>query len=136
LQNAGADTPFNLPALPGVYNSGPSPVPGLIHVYYGDIANYTLTDVQTAILASLDNLRTAGVIPSVEGSTQVPVLRSHTPYELRVSVSDIQAGFYNGLYSLQGYRNTYYTGAAFQRHEVSLLWQYTDEGLKSLTQGL
>jgi len=73
LQNAGADTPFNLPALPGVYNFGPSLVPGLIHVYYGNIADYTLADVQAAILATLENLRAAGVLPSVEGSTQAPI---------------------------------------------------------------
>ena len=135
LQNAGAHTSFNLPSLPGIYNIGPSPVPDLLHVYYGVIANSSLKDVETAILASLDRLRRSGAIPD-EGEVQVPILRSHTPYELQVTVPDIQARFYDRLYALQGHRGTYYTGAAFQRHDASLLWEYTAAVLKNLTVGL
>jgi len=135
LQNAGSETPFNLPSLPAVYNIGPSPVPGLLHVYYGNIANYTLANVQNALVATLDRLRGFGVIPS-GGKVQIPILRSHTPYALRVDVSDIKARFYDRLYALQGYRGTYYTGAAFQRPVSSSIRQYTDEVLENLTMGL
>ena len=135
LQNTGADTPFNLPALPSVYNIGPSPVSGLFNVKYGNIANYTLKDVENSIVATLDRLRDLGAIPRGP-KVQVPILRSHTPYALRVSVPDIQARFYDRLYALQGHRETYYTGAAFQRHDASYLWEYTKAVLGNLTVGL
>ena len=135
LQNAASEPGFHLPVLPGVYNFYPSPVPGLLNVKYGTIAAQPLSEIKSAILATLDKLRAAGAIPK-GGKTELPVLRSHTPYELRVSVSDIRAGFYDRLYQLQGYRDTFYTGAAFQRHQSALIWAYTDGLLENITRGL
>ena len=99
LQNVGAHSSFNLTSLPGIYDIGPSLIPDLLHVYYGVIANSSLTDVETAILATLDRLRESGAIPS-GGKVEAPILRSHAPYGLRVSVPDIQARFYDRLYAL------------------------------------
>ena len=50
------------------------------------------------------------------------------PYELRVSAQAIEAGFYGNLTALQGVRNTYWTGAAFDKHDSGDLWAFT-EGL-------
>ncbi|KAL6721992.1 hypothetical protein ACLMJK_001097 [Lecanora helva] len=135
LQNAGTNTAYNLPSLPAVYNFGPSAIPGLLHVYYGNIATYTIAEVQTAILNTANRLAGFGIIPK-GGNAQLPILRSHTPYALRVGVQDIQDRFYDHLYALQGYRETYYTGAAFQVHATNAIWQYTDEVLRNLTVGL
>jgi hypothetical protein len=45
---------------------------------------------------------------------------------LTVSAADVAAGFYTKLYALQGHRNTFWNGAAFQAHDSTLLWQYTE----------
>ncbi len=50
------------------------------------------------------------------------------PYELRVSAQAIEAGFYGYLNALQGVRNTYWTGVAFDKHDSGDLWAFT-EGL-------
>jgi hypothetical protein len=54
------------------------------------------------------------------------IFSSHTPYELRVPAKAIKNGFYKELYGLQGQRRTYYTGAAFDAKDSSLLWQFTE----------
>jgi hypothetical protein len=44
-----------------------------------------------------------------------------------VPKADIANGFYRDLYALQGRRHTFYNGAAFQTHDSSLLWQFTEK---------
>jgi hypothetical protein len=39
-------------------------------------------------------------------------------------MSAINDGFYDKLRRLNGRRNTFWTGAAFQAHNASLLWEY------------
>lgn len=71
--------------------------------------------------------------PKAENSRHDPIAatpefvayNSHTPYELRVSADAIAAGFYQNLTALQGQRNTYWTGAAFDRHDSGDLWAFT-----------
>jgi hypothetical protein len=58
---------------------------------------------------------------------------SHTPFELTVPPEAIADGFYKKLYSLQGCRHTFYTGAAFHTHDSSLLWQFTETLLPNIT---
>lgn len=44
----------------------------------------------------------------------------------RVSVDDLRAGFIQDLYSLQGLRSTWYTGAAWASNYQTILWQYNE----------
>lgn len=53
-----------------------------------------------------------------------------SPYGLTVPASAIQDGFYRKLNDLNGYKNTFWTGAAFQAHDASLIWEHTDRLLK------
>lgn len=124
VANIGADTPYNLPTLPAIYNLSPSSVPGLFDVKFG--SNDPLTDVRvcTTILEQLGRLQDAKTIPATQPT--FADFSSHTPYELRVSAADIADGFYSRLYGLQGRRNTYWNGAAFAAHDSSLIWQYTE----------
>jgi hypothetical protein len=74
---------------------------------------------------------TAGTLPT----TQNPVIdafTSHTPLQLQHSPEDLKAGFYKGLYALQGHRDTYYTGSAWAGDYSSILWQFTDGILQQL----
>jgi hypothetical protein len=132
IVNVGADTPYNLPVLPGAYRIQATGVPGLHTVYFGSDHPLPDAQVEAAIISTISRLGTAGTI-----STTVPysvLFSSHTPYELRVPAKAIKDGFYKKLDGLQGQRRTYYTGAAFQTHDSSLLWEFT-ETLLSLVVG-
>jgi hypothetical protein len=64
-------------------------------------------------------------------SSSSPLLSSlfrryiHTQKEL-FTRSGLQPRDVIELNELHGHRNTYYTGAAFQAHDASLLWEFTD----------
>jgi hypothetical protein len=131
VENIGADTPYNLAPLPGIYGISPSSVPGLFNVKFG--SNVPLTDIQVtaSILESLDRLQAPGTIPATRPS--FADYSSHAPFELTVAAQDIAAGFYSSLYGLQGRRSTYWTGATFQTHNSALIWQFTEALLPTIT---
>jgi hypothetical protein len=56
----------------------------------------------------------------------------HNPFQLTVSTSAIEAGFYKDLYTPQGYHNTFYTGAAWIAQDSSLVWSFTEILLPSM----
>ena len=126
LTNIGANTPYNLPPLPGLYSITTTRVPGLYDVKVGSATALSDAQVKSLIVDTVTRLRTAGTL-----NTTVPkfaAYQSHTPFELTVSKEAIERGFYKRLYALQGQWHTWYTGAAFDTHDSSLLWQFT-EGL-------
>ena len=130
LVNVGADTPFNIPVLPGLYGISPTRVPGLFDVKVGAADALPDDQVQRLIVDTVRRLNTAGTL-----NTTTPVFAaysSHTPFELTVPKEAIAGGFYARLYALQGQRHTWYTGAAFDTHDSSLLWQFTEGILPGL----
>ena len=83
---------------------------------------------QATILSNIQELKTVGTIQSTTSPDTTPefaAYNSHTPYELRVSADAIAEGFYKNLTALQGQRHTYYTGAAFNKHDSGDLWAFT-----------
>jgi NAD(P)-binding Rossmann-like domain len=124
VTNIGADTPYHLPALPGVYSISPTGIPGLHNVKYGSPTQLSDAQVKADIVASVKRLRTAGTLPTT--TPEFAAFASHSPFELTVPTNAIKAGFYRNLYALQGRNRTYYTGAAFHTHDSSLLWQFTE----------
>ena len=130
LANTGADTPYNIPALPGLYSIGPTRVPGLFDVKVGSA--YALPDAQVKqlIIDTVLRLKTAGTLNTT--TPDFAAYSSHTPFELTVPKEAIAGGFYARLYALQGQRHTWYTGAAFDTHDSSLLWQFTEGILPGL----
>jgi len=126
IANAGADTPYHLPVLPGIYGVGLTGVPDLYNVKYGSDRQLTGPEVRADILGELRRIATAGTYPlHVE---RLEVLKSHSPFELHVSATTIAGGFYRRLYGLQGRNRTFYNGAAFVTHDSGVIWRFT-EGL-------
>ncbi|KAK9329559.1 hypothetical protein V1520DRAFT_385657 [Lipomyces starkeyi] len=125
VDNVGADTLYNLPALPGIYGLSQTGVPGLISVKYGSARGLPDDQVMADIISKVKLLYPVS-------TPEFAVFSSHTPFELTVPASAISAGFYKKLYMLQGYRKTWYTGAAFHTHDSSLLWQFTEKLLPSI----
>ena len=102
----------------------PTGVPNLVNLKYGSPVSMPEKLVEQDVMDSLARLRKAGTIYTTP--PEIALFSSHTPFELTVPVSAIKNGFYKELNELHGHRNTYYTGSAFQAHDVSLLWEFTD----------
>ncbi|KAF4626178.1 hypothetical protein G7Y89_g11980 [Cudoniella acicularis] len=128
--NVSPNTIYQIPKLPGIYEISPTGITGLLNVKFGSSQTLPDSEVQQQILSTIANLQVAGKTPGVPS---LAVYSSHAPFELAVSPSAIAAGFYKELYALQGQRNTYYTGAAFHTQDSSLLWQFTEALLPSIT---
>lgn len=124
--SVGADTPFNLPTLPGVYAVSATAIKGVFDIKYG--SPHSLPDhyVKQEIMAYVKNLQDNGFAEKVNGQPEFVRFNSHTPFELTVPPEQIANGFYKDLYALQGHRNTWYTGAAFHTQDSSMLWNFTE----------
>ncbi|KAF8153572.1 hypothetical protein K438DRAFT_1943199 [Mycena galopus ATCC 62051] len=140
LQNSGlpddialTNTDFSLPdgiptadrMLLEVGQAGFVGVPGLHSLYYSSSNEISDADAQADILATLAKYRAAnGLDTTVE-----PVFvgfNNHTPYELTVPADAIRNGYYKERNALQGCNNTWYTGAAWQAHDSTLIWNFTE----------
>jgi hypothetical protein len=124
VQNVAPDTPYNIPPLPGVYSISPSPVPELWNVKYGSGRPLSDQRVRANIAADLRRMNAEGTFPVVLGD--FATFKGHAPFELMVSSREIAAGFYRRLGALQGRKQTFYNGAAFQTNDSSLIWSFTE----------
>jgi len=130
IQNIGSDTPFNIPVLPGLYSIDPTGVPGLHKFLYGSPTVLSNEAVKEDVLASVNKLRTAGTLNTT--NPEFVIFSSHSPFLMTVPSEAIKDGFYRNLTGLQGYRSMFYTGAAFDTHDSSSLWQFTEALLPKL----
>jgi len=118
--NVGINTSYHIPELPGAYAINPTAVDGLHYFWYGSPVEISQCDIEaemTAVVRRLTN--------STDQEPQFVAFQSHTPFKLEVSAEDIQDRFYDKLYALQGYRSTWYTGAAMLSHNSGELWNFT-----------
>lgn len=132
-QNAGFNTQYNLPVLPGVYEMSSLAYRGLDDLYlvtYGsDVSNLSANTVQEAIVDTAKGVLKAVLGASAAAKLPAPKVLSfadHYPFNLHVSGQNLEAGFYNNLASLQGHLSTWYSGGAFFGYSSSDLWAATD----------
>lgn len=130
LANAAADTPYQLPPLPGIYSVGPTGIPGLYHVKYGSPEPLPEAVVRRNIRADIERVAKAGTHPVV--FEDLEVFAGHVPFELRVTPEAIAGGFYRRLNALQGHNHTYYSGAAFNSHNSTRIWNAAEVLLPSI----
>ncbi len=124
ITNVRADTLYNLPDLPALYQLDPSAAPGLWNVKFGSA--FWLPDhvVRAKMVDAIARFAAAGTFPvKLEGFV---AFSAHAPFQMMVSSKQIAAGFYRTLGSLQGRHGTFYTGAAFQTNDSSLIWSFTE----------
>jgi hypothetical protein len=124
ITNLAPNTPYNLPPLPGLY-SLQATVPGLYLTLFGSDDPLPTPAVEALVQLQVESLALAGTYPTRFEGFQI--ISNHTPFQIGVSGDDIAAGFYARMNALQGHRNTYYNGAAFQTNDSSLIWQFTEE---------
>lgn len=124
--SVGADTPYNIPNLPGVYTVTATAIDGIFDIKYGSPHGLPEDYVRGEILSYVKKLQDNGFAEKMPGEPEFVRFNSHTPFELTVPQERISDGFYERLYGLQGYRSTWYTGAAFHTQDSSMLWNYTE----------
>lgn len=124
--SVGADTPYNIPTLPGVYTVTSTAIEGIFDIKYGSPYGLPEDYVRGEISSYVKKLQDNGFAEKVHGEPEFVRFNSHTPFELTVPSEQIVNGFYKELYGLQGYRNTWYTGAAFHTQDSSMLWNFTE----------
>jgi len=125
LANAGADTLYHLPPLPGIYGAQATQVPGVWDIKYGSTRWLPDAEVKRRVIADIQRLHDPATFSSPPRVDDILVFSAHAPFELHVTAEEIAAGFYTTLGSLQGRNHTFYNGAAFDTHDSSLLWQFT-----------
>lgn len=126
ITNIAPTAPKGIPAMPGLYTIQASGVPGLHKVYYG--SPYAIPDdqVKSAILAGIAKVVKAGGFPAAASPPEFVAFGDHRPFTLTVSPTAIKRGFYKQVSALQGQDSTWWTGAAWQTQDSSLIWNFTE----------
>ena len=126
VYNVNPNAPLNIPASPEMPLIVASRIPNVYSVYC--TSHYPLTDeyVKSDILATVAKVVKEAGFPPVGGSPEFVGFNSHQPFELTVSTDAIKGGFYDRLNGLQGKRRTWYTGATWQTHGSSPIWNFTE----------
>lgn len=141
--NSGTETPYNICPVPGTYVLVPTSDPTLRLAFfgggggsdadtnskrgYGDGDELPFDTIRHIMTDNVLSLRNAGYNVSVP---EIRAYGNHYPFGLRVSAEEIADGFYRDLYALQGYRGTYYSGAAFHAHNSGALWRFTERVIR------
>lgn len=127
VENVDPNATFGIPPMPAAYAFSPSGVSEVHAVWYGSIEPMSEEEVKANILASLSRVQHATQYKSPKGTKpEIVQFNDHSPYELTVSVDAIKNGFYNQANALQGQTNTWWTGAAWESHDSSAIWNFTE----------
>lgn len=68
----------------------------------------------------------SGVLAATDEPLQFAAFENHGPMHMRVDADEIEAGFIQEQYALQGHRSTWWTGAAFSVQFTTTLWAFND----------
>ena len=127
LNNVNPSNPYGIPTEPGLYSIGATGQKNLHTAFYGSPYYVSDEEVKADILATTGRLNSALGYPTPNGSTELVGFNNHAPFVLTVSNDAIKDGFYRNLTALQGHRNTWWTGAAWQgAQDSSSIWNYTE----------
>ncbi|KPA39284.1 hypothetical protein FLAG1_07850, partial [Fusarium langsethiae] len=129
LQNVGIKSPAKSPTVPGSngFLSSGSSDQSLLGVGF-DKSDYTVADGKDIVRKEFNTLARAGAVPANAAKrVTFPYISNYVPYDFHVTGEDIGKGFYAKLLGLEGYLNTYWTGAAFAGHNSGLIWKWNDD---------
>ncbi|KAK1580582.1 uncharacterized protein LY79DRAFT_560869 [Colletotrichum navitas] len=144
IQNCNPANPGGVPTLPGMYVFEGTASPDIHTFWYGapaGAANQTEDGVKADVLATIERLRRANgavwrEVESAGEDVEFLAMGDFNPFACMVNAADIKDGFYRRLYDLQGYRNTWWTGAAWHTHDASLLLDFTQKVLVNMTENV
>lgn len=128
LTNIDPAAPLDIPPSPGAYTFSSTRIPGIHFIYYGSPHYLSDSAVKADILATNARLVKAFGFET-SGQPEIAEFNSHSPFEVTVSAEAVKNGFYRKANALQGHRNTYWTGAAWQAQDSSIIWNWTEHTL-------
>lgn len=137
IRNLNPQARFDIPAMPAMYGFAPG-FSGLHSVWYGSADYMSEDEAKIGMLNGARQVQRAFGYRSPNG-TQPTLLRfhNHSPYGLTVCVDAIRNGFYRQVNRLQGERDTWWTGAAWETQSSSAIWGFTErEILPALVKSL
>jgi hypothetical protein len=104
---------------------------GLFRVILG--ANYTISSAEYKWLVAegVQKIQDAGTVTG-NCTVEFKAMSDHTRPVWKQSAAQLKEGFVQDLYSLQGYKNMWYTGSIWGAPYSSTLWAYTDTVLPKL----
>jgi hypothetical protein len=82
--------------------------------------------VKAETVAALGRLARANGWDNGSFAPEFVGFHNHAPFLLTVPVEAVRQGFYRRLNALQGVKNTWWTGAAWQTQDSSLIWNFTE----------
>jgi hypothetical protein len=94
-------------------------------VKYGSPFEQDDKTVQRNILQALGKLQ----LPSIKttpSKVEWKAFNAHVPFFEHVTAEQIKGGFYKKAFALQGHRGVWYTGAAWETHDSSMIWNFTE----------
>jgi hypothetical protein len=103
----------------------------LFRVIFG--ANYTLSgdEFRSLVTKSVQDIQAAGTVAGT-CEAEFKATSDHTRAMWKQSAEQLQSGFVQDLYALQGYRGIWYTGYAWSAPYSSTVWAFTDTVLAKL----
>jgi hypothetical protein len=125
LVNAAANTQYHIPREPFVTTIDYTGLPGLHRANYVGPSWLNVNDAKAGITKAVLSLKSAGTFATAK-RPDFAAIGNHNPSQMRVDAKQIAQGFYGKLYSLQGYKKTFYTGAAWASDYSSILWLFTE----------
>ena len=128
INNINPEAPGLVPPLPALYGIDPTRVPGLDAAYFSSPHYLSNEEVKAEVLATIARIKAANGIPT-DGTPEFVDFHNHAPFELTVPIGAIRNGFYSDVNALQGQKNTWWTGAAWQAQDSSLIWNWTEYNL-------
>ncbi|KAH8655460.1 hypothetical protein BX600DRAFT_439976 [Xylariales sp. PMI_506] len=96
-------------------------------------------EAKAAIVAQMQTLYDGGAFPPVTGDTassEVVAISNHSSVVWGQSAEELQAGFVQDLYALQGHKDTWYTGGLWCPDYSSTVWAFTDTLLPKLLESI
>jgi hypothetical protein len=102
----------------------------VIVVGWEDLA---VEEAQQMTSEAIDKLISAGTLNATENAElTIKTWSNHGAMDMRTTKENLQNGYIQNQYALQGYRSTYWTGAAFSNQLSTYLWAYNLEYLTPL----
>lgn len=120
------DAPYGIPALPGLYSfSAVAGTSDLFTAYFASPSYVPDAQVKQAMLSDVKKVLTANGY-NLTGAPEIIAFDNHSPFTLTVPTESIRDGFYGKVNALQGTKNTWWTGAAWQAQDSSQIWNWTE----------
>lgn len=133
---------YDIPNLLRVYSFNPTGYLGLTNVKYISVKPFPFSQVKAIIIRStkLSTVNGTGNVDSNSSNStsakfEVVVLSAHFLFELYIDVDAIRADYYKNLYVLQNKEKFWYTKAAFQMNNSSLLYQFSENVVFRIVMG-